>query len=62
MPDWKVYSCILMNQTWNLFEESIDDIWKSNKIITLRKKILDWKCPECMLMCWIFKSKQTYEK
>ena len=61
MPDLKVYSCILMNQTWDLKKQSLDEMWESNKRQKQIKEIKKWKCPECMLMCWSFKSKKTYE-
>lgn len=62
MPDWKIYSCILMSQTWDLNKNSIDEIWESDSIKKQRIEIKEWSCPECMLMCWSFKSKETYEK
>lgn len=62
MPDWKVYSCILMNKIWDLNINNIDNIWYSNNLKEQRQKIKDWKCPECMLMCGSFKSKKIYEK
>lgn len=62
MPDWKIYSCILMEKTWDLNIENIDEIWIWDKIEKQRKEIKQGKCPECMLMCWSFKSKETYEK
>jgi len=61
MPDLKVYSCILMNSTWNLYNDTLDEIWNSKKIKKQIWEIENWECPECMLMCWAFKSKETYE-
>lgn len=61
MPDWKSYSCILMDKIWDLSEKSIDEIWKWKLLENQRKNIKDWKCPECMLMCWSFKSKNIFK-
>ena len=61
MPDLKVYSCILMNSTWDLNNNNLDEIWSWNSLQKQIKEIEKWKCPECMLMCWSFKSKETYE-
>lgn len=62
MPDWKVYSCILMNEIWNIFNNNIDKIWNSNNILEQRKKIKEWKCKWCMLMCWSAKTENLYIK
>ena len=62
MPDLKVYSCILMNKLWDLNKHSLDEIWNSQEIKNQNIDIKKWKCPECMLMCWSFKSKKVYEK
>lgn len=62
MPDWKIYSCILMKSIWKITNNSIDEIWKWDKIIKQKKDIVEWKCSWCMLMCWSFKSKNIYEK
>lgn len=62
MPDSKIYSCILMNKIWDISNNSIDEIWNWEELNSQRKDIINWKCPECMLMCWSFKSKETYEK
>ncbi len=61
MPDGKVFACILMNKIWNLNNKSLDDIWNSQEIIDQRKQIENGECPECMLMCGSFKSKNLYE-
>lgn len=62
MPDWKVYSCILMSKIWDVNKNNISNIREWEKIKSQRKQIKKWKCPECMLMCWSFKSKKVYEK
>lgn len=62
MPDWKVFSCILMNQIGNIKKENIENIWNWININNQRNNIKKWLCPNCMLMCWSFKSKNTYEK
>ncbi len=62
MPDGKIFSCILMNQIWDINSQTIDEIWKSKDIQQQRKEIENGNCPECMLMCWSFKSKNIYEK
>lgn len=62
MPDWKIYSCILMSGIWNIYNNSINEIWQSNKLKTQRKIITKWKCHGCMLMCWLFKNKEMYAK
>ncbi len=62
MPDGKIYTCILMNKIGNITKQNIDEIWNSEEIQTQRKNIKQWKCPWCMLMCWLFKSKNTYEQ
>jgi MoaA/NifB/PqqE/SkfB family radical SAM enzyme len=56
MPNGQVYSCILMESIGNLKKQGIDDIWSSNKAELLREKIENKECPNCMLMCGIFKS------
>lgn len=60
MPNWDVYSCILMNKIWYASNNSIDKIWNWEEIEKQRQKIKNWICTECMLMCWSFKSKKTY--
>lgn len=62
MPDGKTYWCILMNSIGSTKDNSIDELWQWEKIEKQRKEILDWECPECMLMCWSFKSKNMYEQ
>lgn len=61
MPDGKIFSCILMNMIWNISENNLDDIWNGILIEKQRSDIKEWKCPECMLMCGMFKSKNLYE-
>lgn len=62
MPNWKIFSCILMNSIWKLSKKTIDEIWNSDKLNKQRRIIKEGRCPGCMLMCWSFKSKMTYEK
>lgn len=61
MPDGEVYSCILMDSIGNLFHETLDDIWSSDRIQEQRRKIKEWQCQGCMLMCGSFKTKNIYE-
>ncbi len=60
MPDGKTYWCILMKSVWSIKENSIDQVWEWEQIKKQRNEILSWECPECMLMCWSFKSKNMY--
>ena len=62
MPDGKVYSCILMNEVGNLHDDSLDDIWRGERMEWQRKAIKEGECAGCMLMCGSFKSKNVYGK
>ncbi|MDD2870367.1 MAG: radical SAM protein [Candidatus Gracilibacteria bacterium] len=62
MPDGKVFSCILMNKIGDLRENNIDEIWNGKNIKLQRKLIENGDCPECMLMCGAFKSKEIYDR
>lgn len=62
MPDANVFSCILMNKIWDLIENNLDEIWNWKNIKLQRKDIENGDCPECMLMCGAFKSKEIYDR
>lgn len=60
MPDGKTYGCILMESVGSTKSQSLQELWSGDIIEKQRKDIQDGKCPECMLMCWSFKSKNMY--
>ena len=60
MPDGKIYACNLMECIWDVKDEKIDAIWIWKNIVHQRQEIEKWNCPECMLMCGSFKSKNMY--
>ena len=60
MPNLDVFSCIMMDKIWNLWEENARNIvtWKIMK--KQKDDIKLWKCIWCMLMCWSAKTKEIY--
>lgn len=62
MPDWKIYSCVLMNKIWSIIDNTIDEIWSWEIVKNQRIEIKDWKCQWCMLMCGSAKTKEIYIK
>lgn len=50
-----------MNSVGSIKEDSLDEVWEGEKIKSQREEIVRGECPECMLMCGSFKSKNMYE-
>ena len=48
MPDGRVYSCIHFETIGNLNENSLDEIWNSEKAEQIRNKIKENKCNHCV--------------